>query len=97
MRLLLLAIAAIGAATLVADAHAATQSTTLQTSYARASTYRATQTVETDARAADSTDDSSRDNSGKPTQSAKSNARRAGTRDDATRPRWHSTLPGMIR
>lgn len=88
----------IAVAGLLAAGHAmaATNSTTLQTSYARASAYRAVTSPSDDAR----TDDecSGRDCSSKTTGTNKSSAgRRGGNRDDVIRPRWHSTLPGMLR
>ena len=77
-------------------AMAATNSTTLQTSYARASAYRAT-TVATDDTRSDE-DCSGRDcTTSKPTGVPQQGSRRGGTRDDIIRPRWHSTLPGMLR
>lgn len=97
MRLLLFAIASLGAILWIPHGHAATSSTTVQTSYARASTYRPnTSAADSDARTAD--DETGRDVSNKSSQSGKGSTRRSGgTRDDMTRPRWHSTLPGMLR
>lgn len=97
LRQIVLNIIAVTGLLVAGHAMAATNSTTLQTSYARASAYRAVASASDDARPEE--DCSGRDCGTKATSgtAGKSSAGRRGGRDDVMRPRWHSTLPGMLR